>query len=136
MTTLRHRLHLWVAAWLIIQVAALSAFVPQDCCAAHKAQHQKSQQTTVKSSHDHHQMNHEMVHHEAAAPTTPIDQCVMQGTCKGPMSAIVALLSNHGVPPVASFAMAPESRVTSIVRAVSEHVCSRLASPDPPPPRA
>ena len=36
MTIIRRRLRLWVAAWLVFQVASLSALVPRDCCAAHR----------------------------------------------------------------------------------------------------
>ena len=36
MTIIRRRLRLWVTAWLVFQVASLSALVPRDCCAAHR----------------------------------------------------------------------------------------------------
>src|SRR5262245_35583755 len=36
MTLFRRHLRLWVAAWLAFQVVSLSAFVPRDCCAAHR----------------------------------------------------------------------------------------------------
>lgn len=134
MTTFRHRLHLWVAAWLVFQVATLSALVPQDCCAAHKAQHRKAPHATAKTEHaGHHAMNHGT---EQTAPKAPIEQCVMRGTCKGPMSAVVALLSNQGVPPLDAFSAAPDLGVTVIDGTTTERVTSRLASPDPPPPRA
>jgi hypothetical protein len=63
-------------------------------------------------------------------------ECVLRGTCQGPMSAIVALLSNHGGPPVESFVIAPDLRTILISPIAQEHVDSLLASPDPPPPRA
>jgi hypothetical protein len=128
------RLRIGVAAWLIFQLATLWALVPQDCCATHKAQHQqqKAQHSTAPAGHDHHAMNHG---HDAA-PKAPLEQCMMRGTCKGPMSAIISLLSHHSVPPLKAFTIAPDPGVTVLARAASEHVCCRLASPDPPPPRA
>ena len=138
MTTFRHRLHFWVAAWLIFQVATLSALVPQDCCAAHKAQHQKAPDNTTAPGNAAHDGHHAAMNHgtEQPAPKVPLEQCVMRGTCKGPMSAVVALLSNQGVPPLDAFSIAPDLGVTVIAGATSEHITSRLASPDPPPPRA
>ena len=139
MTSLRHQLRLWVAAWLIAQVATLSAVVPRDCCAAHNGQHTKSQQASAKADHSgHHEMNHGTVHESADEATrkVPIANCVMRGTCKGPMSALVALLSNQGVPPIDAFTISPDFRATVIAGPTREQATSRLASPDPPPPRA
>jgi hypothetical protein len=139
MTTLRYRLHLWVAAWLIFQVATLSALVPRDCCAAHKAQHQKPRPATAKASPvGHGSVHHGMAHHgvNKAARKTPMEQCVMRGTCKGPMSAVIALLSHHGVPPVEAFTLAPDLGSTVTAGAITERVSSRLTPPDLPPPRA
>ena len=100
--------------------------------------------------HDHMRDGHEHAGHEmhaehqmhaghdmhGAMPKAPLEPCVMRGTCKGPMSAVVALLSNQGVPPLDSFTIAPASGVTLTAGPAGEHVSSRLASPDPPPPRA
>ena len=36
MRVFRRHLRLWVAAWIAFQVVSLSAFVPRDCCAAHR----------------------------------------------------------------------------------------------------
>ena len=130
MTALRHRLHLCVAAWLILQVAALSAFVPQDCCATHKAQHEKNHQSMGGHAHAEHGEHH-------AAPKSPAQGCVMKGTCQGPMSAILAILSNQGVPPSGAFRVAPDDLSSTLAAViVREHIPSLLAAPDPPPPRA
>ena len=83
-------------------------------------------------------MNHGTAHHAAnkAEKKVPIQQCVMRGTCKGPMSAIVALLSQQGAPPLDAFTLASDLGSTVIAGTTSEHVSSRLVPPDPPPPRA
>jgi hypothetical protein len=141
MTSFRHCLRLWAAAWLVFQVATLSALVPRDCCAAHKAQHEKPQSSTAVMDHSshsgHHSMNHGVATDDApeTAPMAPA-ACVLRGTCRGPMSAVVALLSSQGVPPTDSFTVAPELRAGLIDGLASELAISRFAPPDPRPPRA
>ena len=140
MTSLRHRLRWCVAAWLIVQVAALSAFVPRDCCAAHKARHQQArhQEMPATDHSNHHSMSHESMHSGAhdAAPAVPAKGCVMKGTCKGPMSAIIAILSSHGVPPLSAFSIAPDLSSSLAAGVARHHATSHLASPETPPPRA
>jgi hypothetical protein len=140
MISLRHRLQWGVAAWLIVQVAALSAFVPQDCCAAHKAQHQQARHHTmaVPDHSNHHSMSHESMHSGShdPAPAVPAKGCVMKGTCKGPMSAIIAILSSHGVPPVSAFSIAPDLSSSLAAGIARQYATSHLASPETPPPRA
>ncbi len=62
-------------------------------------------------------------------------KCSMRGTCDGPMAALTALLSNHGVLSD-SFSMLPDLHATGIAAPSRENLIGRLASPDPPPPRA
>lgn len=70
-----------------------------------------------------------------AAPSTPRN-CVMRGTCDGPMAAILDLLSTQGVPPSGTFTLIPNDGTIVVAGSTHEHLASRLASPDPPPPRA
>lgn len=63
------------------------------------------------------------------------EACVMRGTCSGPMAALVAQLSNYGVLPTSPQLFATVNRGALTVD-VDEHLISRLAAPDPPPPRA
>lgn len=54
MGALRSRLRAWTLTWFILQAASLSAFVPADCCAGHRA----------TATHD--------CHEEVAAPICPM----------------------------------------------------------------
>jgi hypothetical protein len=72
-------------------------------------------------------------HHDAAEkPGVP---CSMRGTCDGPIAALLALLSNYGVP-TDSFDILPDLHAGSAAAQTHENLVIRLASPDPPPPRA
>jgi hypothetical protein len=143
MTALRHRLRWCVAAWLIVQVAALSAFVPQDCCATHKNEHRQARHRppATASAHSHHSMDHASMHGStqdvsSATDATPMKTCVMKGTCKGPMSAMIAVLSSHGVSPIGAFRIAPDLTSSLAAAIARQHATSRLVAPDTPPPRA
>jgi hypothetical protein len=114
MTIVRRHLRLWVAAWLLFQVVSLSALVPRDCCLAHKpaAQHGNS------------------CHEPPAAP-----DCSIRGSCDGPMAALFALLSSHGVL-TDSIAVAPDLNPSAPAPRTRDSVVSRLPVPAPPPPRS
>jgi hypothetical protein len=70
----------------------------------------------------------------AKESTEPDRNCAMRGTCDGP-TALATLLSNHGVL-TESFELSPDRRTTSPAVTLRENLTGRLASPDPPPPRA
>jgi hypothetical protein len=140
MRLLRRHLRPWVAAWLAFQLASLSAFVPRDCCAAHRR--------ATSSKHSCHQ-NTAATHcpmRAAAGAACPMHQgrhtgadasseaCSMRGMCNGPMAALAALLSIHGVL-TDSFVTVPDLHVTDVAARTREHLITRLAPPDPPPPR-
>jgi hypothetical protein len=150
MAALRQQLRLWAAAWLVFQVATLSAFVPRDCCTAHRpaaitphtqdhtatdcpmravdgaaCPMHRGNQTGHHAEHSNHD-NHEQ------PPGSP---CSMRGTCDGPMAAMLALLSNHGVL-TESIVVSPDDQSTPIPASTRESLVCRLASPDPPPPRS
>lgn len=143
MITIRRGLRLWVAAWLVFQVASLSALVPRDCCAIHRpAANEKqrschentlSTQCPMRAADGTPCPMHRGGHHDAAEK--PGNRCSMRGTCDGPMSALFALLSHHGIVQD-SFEMLPDLHASSAAIATRENLISRLASPDPPPPRA
>jgi hypothetical protein len=131
MTIVRRHVRLFVAAWLVFQVASLSALVPRDCCLAHRPE------PVAKHGSNCHEP-------AAAAPGHRADQeaadkssqrCTLRGTCDGPMAALFALLSNHGVL-TDSIAVSPDLHAGTPPIRIRESLVSRLPSPDPPPPRA
>jgi len=129
---------LWVAAWLLFQVASLSALVPKDCCAAHHAaaptkQHSCHEDAGAPDS----AMEtgaHCPMHHNGGNGEEPASGCTMRGTCSGPMAALMSFLSNTGVL-TDSFKLTPTLHAGFAPDPLREHLTSRLASPDPPPPR-
>ena len=143
MQLIRRSLRLWVATWLVLQVASLSALVPRDCCAAHRPAANAAKRTChQKAAATHCPMRaaggapcpmHRGGHSEAA--DTSRDNCTMRGTCSGPLTALFAQLSNHGVLP-ATLQVLPDVRQGAVTGGSEEHLLTRLASPDPPPPRA
>jgi hypothetical protein len=142
MATIRRRLRLWVATWLVFQVASLWVLVSGNCCAA-----QRSPADAAHSCHDSAAATHCAIpavegtpcpmHPDspAAAGQRSSDRCSMRGTCDGPMAALVSLLSNHGVL-TDSFAVWPDLQARHVGTQIRERLISGLASPDPPPPRA
>ena len=79
-----------------------------------------------------------MHHSQARAAEQPQDstnRCALRGTCNGPMAALFALLSNHGILPESATPI-PNIGGAFIAAPALENVVSRLESPDPPPPRA
>ena len=142
MNSLRRRLRVWAAAWLLIQVASLSAFLPGDCCAAHASKAGaakahcdrpvKAAQCPMRAVDGAPCTMHADEHHQ---PAESMPQCSMRGACGGPAAALVVLLSNHGVL-TASFAVSPDPTAGLVTDARRENLTGRLASPEPPPPRA
>jgi hypothetical protein len=121
MTSLRRHLRIGVATWLVVQVASLSAFVPFECCAAHHVE------VSDEKAPCHGEQPAQ--HHETD------DDCQLRGSCKGPSAALLSLLSNHGL--LSEPLPTSTDLVVSIVEGIPEQrLIRRLASPDPPPPRA
>ena len=144
MQSIRRGLRLWVATWLVLQVASLSALVPRDCCAAHRPGGKR------RKAHVSPEGRRDAVSDArgqaarpapctvaatARRPTRPRDDCAMRGTCSGPMAALFAQLSNYGVLP-ATLQVLPDVRQGAVTRSSDEQLLTRLASPDSPPPRA
>lgn len=129
MSAVRRHLRVCVAAWLVLQAAALSSIVPRDCCAAHRPASAKrvACHEAAPVAADVH------AHHSGAAPGR--DTCSMRGACGGPMAAFLAQLSLHGVLAERPTLVLHVSGV-NVARVVSEHLISRLSAPDSPPPRA
>ena len=146
MTMIRRRLRLLVAAWLVFQVAAVSPLLSGACCVAHQPAprgdghgcHESAGPAPCPmAAADGMPCPMHRGHHGTAGETgeTRNARCSMRGTCGGPLAALLALLSNHGIPSD-SFVTLPDLRPTPAPDSTRERLASRLASPDPPPPRA
>jgi hypothetical protein len=121
MNLFRRHLRLWVAAWIAFQVVSLSAFVPRDCCAAHRPPAEAQAADPV-------------CHHPQPAPE-PAPECALGGGCNGPLSILAALLSPHAV-------LVEPTGVESLTLATVSHwrpletPIARTSPPDSPPPRS
>ena len=125
MAFLRPNLRAFAATWLLFQVTWLLALVPRDCCAGHRpaAAKPSCHESALTPSAD--------VDHQSSMPV----DCRLGGACDGPMSALFALLSNHGILPD-STAVIPNMDVHRVVAVADSRAGGRFRLPDPPPPRA
>lgn len=120
-------------AWLVCQVASLSAFVPEQCCIAHAEQAAAKEKAAAcheaapveQKDGDACPMHHTSKSH---------DCCSMSNSCDGPGSHLSTLFAYVGVleSPV-STAVTLESAPVST--AASSPLLHRLALPDAPPPK-
>ena len=133
MTAIRRRIRAVAFAWLLCQVASLSAFVPEQCCLAHAAEAAAKEKAAAC--------------HEAA-PAAPKDGdacpmhhtakshdcCKMTNSCDGPGTHLTTLFAYVGVlESPASTAVTIES--APVILAASSPLLYRLATPDAPPPK-
>jgi hypothetical protein len=130
MKAVRTHLRVYVAAWLIFQVAAFSSIVPRDCCAAHRpaAKAEPACHEAAPAPPDVHA-------HHGTVPESDDDTCSMRGVCGGPMAAFLAQLSLQGVLGD-RLQLVPHVVSTTVESLAREHLTSRLVPPDSPPPRA
>ena len=126
MRSLRRNLRRLAIAWIVVQTVWVSALAGFDCCAAH----QQVKHTVAGSQ----AAEGKPCPMHAASQTPAPEKCVMRGTCKGPMAALLVLLSNNGIPsesPVAG----PDFHVGLSPNPPVETFIVHFESPDPPPPR-
>jgi hypothetical protein len=134
MTAIRRRIRAVAFAWLLCQVASLSAFVPEQCCVAHAAE-AAAKQTTAAC-------------HEAAPAPEPKDGdacpmhhsskshdcCKVSNACDGPGRHLTTLFAYVGVlESPASSTIVLESTSAAITEPAP--LLYRLATPDAPPPK-
>jgi hypothetical protein len=128
MASVRRRLRLYVAAWLLLQAASLSALVPRDCCAAHAHQRVATVEEPGSLCPLHRAESGE-------AGTEPANRCSMRESCAGPASTLFTLFSSQGVLPD-PLVIQPADGASLVTATPREQLVCRLSSPDPPPPRA
>ena len=135
MTAIRRRARAVAFAWLLCQVATLSAFVPEACCFSHAAEAEAKAKA-------------EACHEEAAPPApkegdacplhdgrTTHDCCAITNACDGPGAQLLSLFSYISTidEPLASSARLESSKAYI---SPAPPLLHRLALPDAPPPKA
>lgn len=125
----RRRLQAWATLWLVCQLAAVSAFVPRDCCAHHRPAAMAAQSQTGHGSHGGHgaHLGHQPVDHDS--------DCVMRGVCNGPLDAIATLFMGPGLP-LPPFTLLDTTTAVAGPRAADASALDSLRLPSTPPPRA
>src|SRR5690349_9892228 len=142
MTAIRRRVRAVACAWLLCQVASLSAFVPEPCCFSHAAE-------AVADAAAKEKAKEQLACHEEATPPAPKegdacplhegrkahDCCTIANACDGPGAHLLSLFSyitTIDEPPAAStFLDATDAFVSA-----APPLLHRLALPDAPPPKA
>jgi hypothetical protein len=141
MASIRRRLRLWAAVWLLLQAASLPAIAARNCCAVHRSESARDEPSC---------------HKNVTATTCPMpaadgtpcpmhkgdgaagqtrERCVMRGTCDGPMAALFPTLGALGIlPDVAT--MMSDTHADAAAAQTLENLIRRLTPPDTPPPRA
>ena len=136
MTSIRRRVRVVAFAWLLCQVASLSAFVPEQCCVSHAAEEAAKEKAEAC--------------HEEPAPVAPNegdacpmhhgddrsthDGCAISNACDGPGAQLLGLFSFMSTidEPVTSSTMLDSS---SAFVPPAPPLLHRLALPDAPPPK-
>ncbi len=131
MSAVRRRIRAVTLAWLLCQVASLSAFVPEQCCVTHAAQEAAKAAACHEEAPPAPQEGDACpMHHKS----TSHDCCRIGNTCDGPGSHLLTLFANVGVlESPASSAVTIES--TNAALAPPPPLLYRLATPDAPPPK-
>ena len=136
----RAHLRSWIISTLLLQAAALGALVPRDCCTAHE--HDTGRASSCHDARTAAQCPMRgpdgaacPMHRAAAATEQPgTSDCVLRGSCGGPMSGMVALLSQIGVMP-SSTAAPVDTGDAALVLALVIEPERPDTPPDSPPPR-
>jgi hypothetical protein len=143
MQSIRTRVRAVAFAWLLCQVASLSAFVPENCCISHvEEQAAKAKQDAC---HETEPAKPEpgdacpMEHGEAAAcpmhSSKSKDCCAMTNACDGPGSQLLTLFAYNGTTerPLTT-AVSLDSTPAFVPPPTSP--LYRITRPDAPPPKA
>jgi hypothetical protein len=134
MTAIRRRVRAVAFAWLLCQVASLSAFVPEACCISHAAEAAAKE----KEAACHGEATPQEPEEGAACPMhhgrAPGDGCAISNACDGPGTQLLRLFSYNSTidePRISSTLL--DSTLLFVDPAPP--LLHRLAVPDAPPPR-
>jgi hypothetical protein len=151
MIVIRRYLRVCTALWALGQCAMLAAFVPRDCCAAHRPAPGEASghcdetvdgvECPMRGPDGQHCPMHRRSARHGHATGPEGDQpdqagtCSIRGNCSGPLAALGVILSAHGpVPEAVTIPFNPTVRLQA--RLPELELRAESISPDPPPPRA
>ena len=132
MNALRRRIRIVAFAWLLCQVASLSAFMPGECCKTHAAEaaakaneHCHESKPVAPKDGDACPMHHGQKSHEC---------CTISNACDGPGQQLTTLFAYVGVlesPQSAPIAIDS----TAAIIPLSAPLLFHLSIPEAPPPK-
>ena len=129
---LRRQLRSWVVAWLFFQCVAVSGLALKACCC--QPQEQRAEHCQKQTPANYCPMraadDSPCPMHQQSEP-----ECVMTGTCSGPMAAVGVLFATWGIP-VESFALLPDQLIRSAADLAMHTPIDGWPPADTPPPRA
>jgi hypothetical protein len=141
MKTIRNRVRAVAFAWLLCQVASLSAFVPGNCCISHV----EEQAAKDKACHEAESVKPAppdacpMQHGDGAAcpmhNSKSADHCAMTNACEGPGANLMSLFAYLGAIEAPVSAVIDLGSAPAILPA-STSPLFRVTPPDAPPPKA
>jgi hypothetical protein len=129
---LRRQMRTWIVAWLLFQCVSVSALAVRDCCC---------QPQEARAEHCQKQTPATYCPMRAAdGSPCPMHQqsepdCVMRGTCSGPIAAVGVLFATWGIP-VASFELLPDQSLRSAGDLPTQSTIESWPPADTPPPKA
>ena len=143
MRAIRNRVRVVACAWLLCQAAALSAFVPENCCISHAEE--RAAKEKQEACHESEPVEPKpgdacpMQHGDGAAcpmhSSKSADCCAMTNGCDGPGSNLMSLFAYLGaIERPVSTTIDPDSAPAFISASTSP--LSRVTRPDAPPPKA
>ena len=140
MGAVRRHLRALSAAWLLFQALSLSAFVPRDCCAAHRPAADAGESCHQPAPPDCPMRGADgapcpMHRGHAGHDLSPRDQCALRGACSGPLGAVAAQLANVGILSDTSPSL-PVPAAAPFILPAAGLPAGQIVPPDPPPPRA
>ncbi|HEY7290746.1 MAG TPA: hypothetical protein VH583_12995 [Vicinamibacterales bacterium] len=133
MSFIRRRLIAYSTVWLLLQLTALAAFVPSDCCETHRPRAAEDCHKAAATACPMHAADGaECPMH--ADETAPDKHCSMRGLCNAPAVALASLFSQPGVLSHVTTA-APVEQISPL-QSTSVQLSTVLVRHDTPPPRS
>lgn len=137
MNAVRRYVRAVAMTWLLCQVASLSAFIPEQCCASHAAEEAAKAKAANDTCHETpapEPKEGDVCPMHRGTPQRAHDCCVMTNACEGPGTHLLSLFAMVGViepPPTSSIVLDSEAAFVPAQPPLLRH----LSLPDAPPPK-